>query len=185
MLKRLFRIKVVTLGCQSNLMHLEEHISTISLQNMVSVQKYCQGLLIKYRTEEAWERRQENTIIFVETKTEYDLRKLHYLLLYQEDFAWCRGYFTSHIYLGCDRVKFPHSSLCGAVVLWCHSQSWKQEYSVAVSQRLVKHQSAGGSWRVVTFESFFFSYPPSVILWYQKYFIYINSWVFSHFHSFC
>lgn len=45
MLKRLFRIKVVTFGHQANLMHLEEHISTLSVQNLISVQKYCQGLL--------------------------------------------------------------------------------------------------------------------------------------------
>lgn len=76
----------MTLGYKDNLMHVEEHISTISVQNLISVQKYCQGLLIKQR-EEAQERRQENTVIFVETKTEHDLRELGYLLLDQGDFV--------------------------------------------------------------------------------------------------
>lgn len=76
----------MTLGYKDNLMHVEEHISTISVQNLISLQKYCQGLLIKQR-EEAQEIRQENTVIFVETKTEHDLRELGYLLLDQGDFA--------------------------------------------------------------------------------------------------
>lgn len=114
----------------------------------------------------------------METETEHDLRKLHYLLI-KRILPDAEAILHHISILGVIELNF-FAAAC--VVLWLR---FVMSFSVEKTRvqcgcfSEIEHQCAGGSWRVAAFESCFFRIPLHLL-----YGLYINSCVSSHFLSF-